>query len=151
VRIRSVVIHSGQALLEGALIATMVLGLMAGTVFAGKTSGGGGHPTSGMPISVVTVVDQNLNGLPNWADTVHFSFTTSNPYPNVSVTCTQNGGLVFGDSHPYYWPNLWDDNGNVVLSSPSWQSGAADCKVVVKGTSGGKTVTLGSTSFHVDP
>jgi hypothetical protein len=146
-RIRSVLSHSGQAVLEGALISMLVVGLMAGTAFAAK---GGGHQSGGMSIAVVTVVDANQNKLPNWADQVHFTFTTSNLYPTVSVTCTQNGGLVFGDSHPYYWPNVWDDNGNVILSSQAWASGAADCKVVVKGTSGGRTVSLGSTTFHVD-
>jgi hypothetical protein len=154
-RIRSVLTHSAQVVAEGALIALLVVGLAAGTTFAAKGGGGGGGKpggggtTGGMSITVVTVVDANQNGLPNWADQVHFSFTTGNPYPTVSVTCTQNGGLVFGDSHPYYWPNMWDDNGNVILSSQAWASGAADCQAVVKGTSNGKTVTLGSTTFHV--
>jgi len=151
-RIRSVLTHSAQAIAEGALIATLVVGLMAGTALAGKPSSNGGKPGGGgMSVAVVTVVDANLDTLPNWADQVHFTFTTSNLYPTVSVTCTQNGGLVFSDSHPYYWPNLWDDNGNVILSSQAWTSGAADCKVVVKGTSGGKMVTLGSATFHVNP
>jgi hypothetical protein len=103
-----------------------------------------------MGLTVVTVVDANQNSAPNWGDTIHFTFSTSNATPTVSVRCTQNGGLVFGDSHPYYSPNMWDDNGNVTLSSPAWTSGAADCQVVVKGTSKGRTVTLGSASFHVE-
>ena len=37
-RIRSVLTHSGQAVLEGALIAMLVVGLMAGTAFAGKAA-----------------------------------------------------------------------------------------------------------------
>jgi hypothetical protein len=157
-RVDSVLKHSAQAVAEGALIALLVVGLAAGTTFAakggggggGKPGGGGGTTGGGMNITVNTVVDANANGLPNWGDTIHFSFTTSNPTPTVSVTCTQNGGLVYGDSHPYYWPNLWDDVGNFILQSPAWSSGAADCTAVVKGTSNGKTVTLGSTTFHVD-
>ena len=37
-RIGSVLKHSGQAVLEGALIAMLVVGLMAGTAFAAKPS-----------------------------------------------------------------------------------------------------------------
>jgi hypothetical protein len=122
---------------------------MAGTALAGKGGGGGKPSGGGMSIGVDVVVDQNADALPNWGDAVHFSFTSSNSYPTVSVSCSQNGGLVFGDSHPYYWPNMWDDNGNVILSSPSWTSGAADCTVAVKGTSRGKMVTLGSSTFKV--
>jgi hypothetical protein len=44
-RIRSVFTHSTQAVLEGALIATMVVGLMAGTAFAGKPTGGAASAT----------------------------------------------------------------------------------------------------------
>ncbi|MBI3745608.1 MAG: hypothetical protein HY264_03635 [Chloroflexi bacterium] len=151
-RLRALTSHMLLAIAEAGLIALLAVGLIASTAFAAKPTGGAGgaKPGGGMPITVVTVVDRNLNGLANWADTVHFTFTTSNPYPTVSVTCTQNGGLVFADSHPYYWPNVWDDNGNVILSSPAWTGGAADCQVTVKGTSGGKTVNLGSATFHVD-
>ena len=35
-RIRSVLKHSTMAVLEGALVATLVVGLMAGTAFAGS-------------------------------------------------------------------------------------------------------------------
>jgi len=42
VRIRSVLSHSTQAIAEGALISLLVVGLMAGTAFAGKGHGGTG-------------------------------------------------------------------------------------------------------------
>jgi hypothetical protein len=45
VRIRSVFSHSAQAIAEGALISLLVVGLMAGTAFAGK--GGSGKPIGG--------------------------------------------------------------------------------------------------------
>jgi hypothetical protein len=49
VRIRSVLSHSTQALIEGALISLLVVGLMAGTAFASKptSSGSGGHKGGG--------------------------------------------------------------------------------------------------------
>jgi hypothetical protein len=49
VRIRSVLSHSTQALIEGALISLLVVGLMAGSAFAAKptSSGGGGSHKGG--------------------------------------------------------------------------------------------------------
>ena len=41
-RIKSVFKHSAQALAEGSLIALLVVGLMAGSVLAGKPEGAGG-------------------------------------------------------------------------------------------------------------
>lgn len=150
-RIGSVLTHSAQAITKSALVALLVVGLMAGTTFAAK--GGGGKPGGGSTtggLTVVVVTDTNGNGLPNWADQVHFTVSTSNPYPVVSLTCSKDGVVVYGDSHPYYWPNIWDDPGIFTLSSLAWSSGAADCTAVLKGTSHGKVVTLGSTTFHVD-
>ena len=48
-RIRSVLKHSTMAVLEGALIAPLVVGLMAGTALAGKpaAAAGGGNTTTG--------------------------------------------------------------------------------------------------------
>ena len=43
-RMRSVLSHTAQAVAEGALIALLVVGLAAGTTFAGK---GGGEPGGG--------------------------------------------------------------------------------------------------------
>ena len=47
-RIKSVLKHSVQALAEGSLIALLVVGLMAGSVFAAKpTASGAGKPSGG--------------------------------------------------------------------------------------------------------
>jgi hypothetical protein len=148
-RMKSVLTHSAQALAEGSLIALLVVGLMAGTVFAapgggkGKPGGGG----SGGSLAVVVVTDLNGNGAPNWSDQVRFDVSTSNAYPVVSLTCSQGGVLVYSDSRPYYWPNLWDDPGVFTLSSLAWSSGAADCRADLKGSAKRGMVTLGSTSF----
>ena len=50
--------HTVQAIAEGALIATLVVGLMAGTAFAGKGGGkqsGGGSTGGGGGVSMVLV------------------------------------------------------------------------------------------------
>ena len=146
-RIRSVLKHSTQAVLEGALIASLVVGLMAGTALAGKGGGGGKPARDGGSLAPTMVIDANADGLPNWGDRIHFTISTSNAYPVVSLTCYRSGTLVYSDSRPYYWPNLWDDPGNFTLSSLAWTSGAADCRADLKGTSNRGTVTLGSTSF----
>ncbi len=148
-RIRSVLNHSVQAIAESSLIALLIVGLMAGTALAAN---GGGKPGSGggTSISVQTVTDQNANGSPDWGDRVHFTLTTSNTRPVVSLTCTQGGSVVYGDSRPYYWPNIRDDDGVFTLSSQSWTSGAAECRAAVQGTSkNGRVVTLGSLTFQV--
>lgn len=149
-RMKTVLTHALQAIAEGSLIALLIVGLMAGSVFAGK---GGGKPSGGGASMTVQVVrDANANGLPNRGDQVHFSFTTSYSRPVVSLQCSQGGYVVYGDSRPYYWPNIWDDPGNFTLSSMSWTSGAADCRADAKATtSNGRTVTIATLNFHVDP
>src|SRR4051794_32584044 len=95
-RIRSVVSHSGQAVLEGALIATLVVGLMAGTAFAGG-KGGGGKPGGGATGGGGTIALALMDG----ATEAHFgartSFTistTATPYPYVHLACKQSGAVV---------------------------------------------------------
>ena len=88
-RIRSVLKHSTQAVLEGALIASLVVGLMAGTALAGKPGGGGGgghgKPGGGGTatggLTLVMVADANGNRAPNWNDTITFSVTSINDAP----------------------------------------------------------------------
>jgi hypothetical protein len=73
-RIRSVFSHSAQAVAEGALISVLVVGLMAGTAFAGKPSGGGGGHKGG------TACTTNAPGIAadnNWAWSAPGSWGTS--------------------------------------------------------------------------
>jgi hypothetical protein len=137
--------HTTKALVEAGLIALLVVGLIAGTALAGK--GGGKPPSGGTSNLSLVVLDED--GVANHGDDVTFTFSTSNAYPIVSVTCSQGGNVVFGDSHPMYHPNIWDDPGIFTLSSLAWTGGAADCRADLKGSSRGKIVTLGSTTFHV--
>ncbi len=137
--------HTTKALAEAGIISLLVVGLIAGTALAGK---GGGKPPSGGS-SNLTLVVLDADGVANHGDDVTFTFSTSNAYPIVSVTCSQGGSVVYGDSHPMYQPNIWDDPGVFTLASLAWTGGAADCRADLKGSARGKIVTLGSTSFQV--
>ncbi len=152
-RIRSVLKHSTMAVLEGALVASLVVGLMAGTALAGKPTGGGGHhkPGGGSTggsgtVSLVTppVVDNNGDGAPNWHDVVRFNVSTTTTAPYVNLYCYQNGNFVAGGSEGYF-PGALDD-GNFGLYGGSWASGTANC--IAKLVNGSGSV-LGSTSFDV--
>jgi hypothetical protein len=151
VRIRSVFSHSAQAVVEGALISLLVVGLMAGTAFAAKGGGGGhGKPGSGsgggtISLASPLVVDNNGNGSPNWRDVVRFNVSTSTTQPYVNLYCYQNGAFVAGGSEGYFAGAL--DDGNFGLYGGSWAGGAADCTAKLVNSSGS---VLGSTSFHVD-
>ena len=151
-RIRSVFHHTAQALAEGALIALIVVGLVAGSALAargggGGHKGGGGTTTGSGTISLVSppVVDNNGNGSPNWRDVVRFNVSTSTTQPYVNLYCYQNGAFVAGGSEGYF-PGALDD-GNFGLYGGSWAGGAADCTAKLVNASGS---VLGSTTFHVD-
>ena len=137
--------HTGAVVLEGALISALVVGLAAGTAFAGKTggaAGGGKHGGGGTTGGSATIalhtpldVDHNGNGAPNYGDTITFKVTSSSSTPYVSATCTQNGTLVWSASAGFYPSFPWPGSQNMPLTSPSWTGGAADCVAVLQGTS----------------
>jgi len=148
-RIGSVLKHSGQAVLEGALIASMVVALMAGTALAGK----GGHSKPGTTtgngtIAWVMVVDANGNNSPNWGDTIRFDVkTTATTEPHVSLTCKQGGTVVYGATTGYYASYPWPWTQEMQLSSQSWASGSASCVAVLQAYSGSSVSSLASVSF----
>jgi hypothetical protein len=136
--------HGAGAVLEGGLIAVIAIGLVAGSALAAKPAAGG---TGGGGMSVVVL--NSTDGSAHWGGEVTFRFSTSNPYPVASATCSQGGVVVYGDSHPMYQPNPWNDPGTFVLSSQAWSGGSATCTALLKGTSHGKVVTLASVTFTV--
>src|SRR4029079_19347008 len=114
-RIGSVLTHASQAVLEGALIAALVVGLMAGTAFAAKS---GGRTTSGGGTIALAplVVDLNGNGTPNYGDVVTFTIsTTATTAPYVNLVCSQNGSVVL-NGWKGYWVGSLDTNWNFGLS-----------------------------------
>ena len=147
-RIKSLINHSAQAVAEGALVALIVVGLVAGTALAGK-GGGGGKPSGGGGGSVALVMlsDRGGDGGPNWGDAVTFTVsTTATTRPFVHLSCYQGEALVytfqagFFDSYP--WSTTYS------LGSQSWTGGAANCTAVLQYVaSSGKTVKLSTLSF----
>jgi hypothetical protein len=152
-RIGSVLNHTAQAIAEGALIALLVVGLMAGTTFAAK-GGGGGHKGGGGTTSgngTITlaplVVDANGNGTPNWGDFVTFDIsTTATTQPWVNLVCYVNGVAVATGWDGYFDTSI--TSRNFGLYSSAWASGAADCTAYLTTPTWSR---LASTSFHVDP
>ncbi len=148
---RRLFVHSWQALVEGALISLLVVGLIAGTAFAGKggatshvKSGGGGA------IALRMVTDKNGNGQPNWGDTVTFDAKTSaTPEPHVRLQCKLDGALVYSADAGMYASYPWPWEQDMTLSSSLWTSGAAACTAQIFYYSGSRTVWGTSLSFTV--
>ena len=97
-RIRSVLSHSAQAILEGALISVLVVSLMAGTAFAAKpTAGTGGHSHKGGGGTTGTAtVAVSPNPVPAYSE---FQATGCSYTPNVGVQFTlylPGGTAVYG-------------------------------------------------------
>ena len=144
---RRLFVHSGKALLEGALVSLLVVGLVAGTAFAGK--GGGNKPSAGGggSLALVMVTDANGNGLPDWGDQLTFNVsTTATDRPTVRLHCYQNGTLVYTFSAGFFpgypWTTVYG------LSSQSWTGGAADCTAsLIYTRSSGRIVTLATLNF----
>jgi hypothetical protein len=150
-RMRSVLKHSTQAILEGALISLLVVGLMVGTSLAAKGGKNGGSVSGGGTISLASpiVVDKNGNGLPNWGDIVQFDIaTTATSTPYVNLKCYQNGVLVAEGWRGYFDGSL--DYKTFGLYSGSWGSGAADCTAYLDQSTKQGMKQLASTNFHVD-
>src|SRR6476469_4738078 len=104
-RIRSVLKHSTMAVLEGALVASLVVGLMAGTALAGKPGGGGGggggggHHGGGSTTTTYTgtVSLELLNGATAavYGGQVTFNVTSNAPYYFVEAKCSQASTVVY--------------------------------------------------------
>lgn len=135
-RITSVLSHSAQAILEGALIALLVVGLMAGTALAAKPTAGsskhhGGSTSGSLALKMVT--DADADGAFTWGDTITFVVNSTATYPYVSVTCKQGSTLVYGADAGFYPSYPWPGAQNMTLSSPSWTGGAAACAATLNG------------------
>lgn len=113
----------------------------------GRPRGGGGGT-----LALVMVNDANGNGLPNWGDSVRFNVsTTATAEPNVSLTCTQNGVVVYGATTGYYASYPWPWTQTMTLSSNAWQSGGANCTARLYYFSGTSVIDLTSINFQVYP
>src|SRR5262245_41497779 len=109
---------------DGGNLAT--LGKPSGGGGGGKRGGGGTTTTGGGSFSLVMVADANGDGAPNWGDSVTFNIsTTATTEPNVSLTCSQNGAVVYGSVSGFYASYPWPWTQIMNLYSTTWQSGAA--------------------------
>ena len=141
--------HTLMALAEAGLIAILVVGLIAGTAFAGR--GGGGKPGGGSGGSG-TLTMQPMDGATqaHFGARVTFSITqTATPYPYVHLMCYQGGSMVAEGRQGFFSTaigNEWFTLG----PTDYWTGGAADCTArLEKYSSRGTWSVLGSTSFTV--
>ena len=131
--------------------------LLAILFFQPALAGGRNTCTDGTISAPVMVYDKNLDGLPNFNDTVTFDVSTScTDYPFITLRCYQNGVVVAAESNNmvHGFSLGWDFT---LGPSPAWPSGAADCIASLenwdtyykRGSRGIKVIT--TMSFHVYP
>jgi hypothetical protein len=138
--------HSWQAVLEGALVSLLVVGLVAGTAFAGK--GGSGGKSSGGG-GTITLVDMDGDATVNHGDQVTFAVsTTATDRPFVALNCYQGSTWVYSKSVGYFADYPWDQY--FILSNSSWSSGGGSCTAKLYATKDGtRTTTLATMTFAV--
>ena len=143
--------HTLMALAEASLVALLVVGLIAGTAFAGRggQGGGGGKPPKGGgsggtgTISLPILVDPT-DSVVNYGDFIRFEISTSaTTEPWVKLRCYQSGTLVVTGSEGYFERAL--DDGVFGLYSGMWTGGAADCDARLTKTDG---TVLARTTFQ---
>lgn len=119
----------------------------------GNGGGGKGKPggtTGGGSLALVMWVDNNGNGLPNYADTVTFNVsTTATTTPTVDLRCFQNGVGVYGAQGAFYDSDPWPWTKYMTLSSAAWTGGAADCTATLHSLD--SATALATLSFSVAP
>ena len=138
-----------------ATAATLVL-VFAGPALAGRPSGGGGGgggkkgggQTSGGSGSLTLTDLTRTDNVPHWGDRITFTVsTTATTEPNVNVTCTQNGTVVYGAVTGYYPTYPWPWTNVMTLSSQMWTGGDADCMADLNYYQGTSVVHLYTMSF----
>ena len=143
-----------KTVIRAALVATLAVGLMAGSVFAARPAGGGGGKgkpgggagTGGGSLALVMVADANSNGTPNHGDTITFTVTTTATSPFVSVNCYQGSTWVYSASVGFFAAYPWSKT--FILSATSWPSGAATCTArLYTSVDGSSSTTLSTMSF----
>lgn len=145
--------NSTRAVVHATLIATLAVGLMAGSVFAAK--GGGGAKPSGGGGSIsgpVMVTDADGSGSVSPGDDI--TFTVSAPgtaYPQVGLRCWQGATWIY-DAYVGYWATYsWDRFFR--LTSGSWNTQlAATCTArLFYNDSRGRQVVLSTLNFGIAP
>ena len=117
---RRLLVHSWQALLEGSLVALLIVGLVAGSAFAGR-----GRNTTPPSLDLVMITDVNSNGVVNYGDTITFRSDTTATGAEVGLRCYQGSNFVFDGYVSLY--DSWMGKDLTLVSSQWDQSRSADC------------------------
>ena len=129
------------------VIAALVLTIALFALPEGGKPGGGGTATGG---GLSLVLLDSTDGVAHWGKQVTFTVsTTATTEPNVSLTCKQNGVVVYGAVTGFYASYPWPWTRHMTLSSQSWTGGAADCVAKLYYFSGSSTVNLASLPVKV--
>ena len=102
---------------------------------------GPGSETSISRLALILVSDRNSDGRPNRGDSITFTVSTTLPWDQVSVVCSQNGTEVLRAERTA------DEWSPLALTSPTWQEGPADCKATLDQVNDTKVTTLASATF----
>lgn len=134
---------------HSSVIALLIVGLMAGSVFAAK--GGGGKPGGGGSTPGGTIVMVPMDGATeaHYAARVTFTVSTSaTPYPYVHLRCFQAGVLV-AEGRTGFFPTAIGDEWFYLGPTGSWTSGAAECTATLEKYGTKSWTVLATTTFHV--
>jgi hypothetical protein len=129
---RRILKHAGGAVLEGSLVALLLVGLIAGSAFAGKPGGGstsGGGSCSVNPNPVTVAADYTLTGRGLGA------------YAIVNVLITDSGSTTS-------WNLQADASGTATVTWHSYWTGTSSVKFMKSARHG--STTAASCSFTVD-
>jgi hypothetical protein len=154
-RIRSVLSHSAQAVVEGALIATLVVGLVAGTAFAAKGGGaptsGGKHGGGGSSGSFSLILLDSTDGVAHLGQRVTFDVSTSASTPYVGVRCYQDSTWVYDAYVGFFAGYLFDPW--LTMNSGYWVAGdPASCNArLFTYDSRGRENVMATSTFAVAP
>jgi hypothetical protein len=102
---------------------------------------GPGSETSISRLALILVTDRNSDGRPNRGDSITFTVSTTLPWDQVSVVCSQDGTEVLRTERTA------DEWSPFVLTSPTWQAGPADCKATLDQLNDTSVTTLASATF----
>jgi hypothetical protein len=140
---------------QASLVALLVVGLVAGTAFAGRggNGNGGGKPggnTGGSGTISLAFMDGATEA--HFAARVTFTISTdATAYPFVHLRCYQGVALV-GEGRQGFFADALGNPWFYLGPTPSWQGGDADCTATLeKSTNKGWSVLATAPSFHVYP
>jgi len=135
-------------------ISPSVMGAASAATFS--TLAKGGKPSLVTAISTINLVSlDSTDGVALFGQHVTFDVsTTATASPWVTVTCSQNGSLVYQQSLAMSLGTLYSRT-FTLGPTPAWQSGGADCTATLENwddySNKGKITALASTPFTVQP